>query len=276
MNKNIKLVVVDLDGTLLTSPKKVHSDNVVALRRLIKEGYQVLIATGADLARIVTILNQLDLPHHNLYCIALNGGVVYDFGSRKMIHKAFFTAKETKKFYEIGNKYRVQMIGTPVSESEVSYHGDIRGIFVIFQRLYLGYKIKKMDLNNPTPIFKALVGGKQKLQKAFLKELKANVKISCVTSYVRHGFYPFLEINAANVNKKIALKWLAEKFKIKPSEIIAIGDGHNDIEMLKYVGLSVSMGNARPEVKAVTKETTDTNHNAGVAKAIERLIFNNK
>ena len=65
---------------------------------------------------------------------------------------------------------------------------------------------------------------------------------------------------------------LAQKLNIQPSEIVAIGDAANDIEMLEYAGLAIAMGNASEEVKAIADIVTDTNENNGVIKAIDNLF----
>ena len=74
------------------------------------------------------------------------------------------------------------------------------------------------------------------------------------------------------MNKAFGLEKLASELNIKPSEIAAIGDAANDIEMLEYAGLAIAMRNASEEVKAISDIVTETNENNGVIKAIDKLI----
>ena len=81
-----------------------------------------------------------------------------------------------------------------------------------------------------------------------------------------------VEVLTKGVNKAFGLEQLAKELNIQPSEIAAIGNAANDIEMLEYAGLAIAMGNASEEVKAVSDIVTDTNENNGVIKAIDQLI----
>jgi Cof subfamily protein (haloacid dehalogenase superfamily) len=82
----------------------------------------------------------------------------------------------------------------------------------------------------------------------------------------------FLEISDAAVNKGAALAFLAEKHGIPRSDVMAIGDSLNDLEMIRYAGIGVAMGNARPELIKEADYVTGTNEEDGVAQAIEKFI----
>ena len=90
--------------------------------------------------------------------------------------------------------------------------------------------------------------------------------------YVVRSQKYLIEVLTKGVNKAFGLEKLANKLGVQPSEIAAIGDAANDIEMLKYAGLAIAMGNASEEVKAIADIVTDTNENNGVIKAIDKLI----
>ena len=90
--------------------------------------------------------------------------------------------------------------------------------------------------------------------------------------YVVRSQKYLIEVLTKGVNKAFGLEKLAQKLNIQSSEIAAIGDAANDIEMLEYAGLAIAMGNASEEVKAIADIVTDTNENNGVIKAIDKLI----
>ena len=90
--------------------------------------------------------------------------------------------------------------------------------------------------------------------------------------YVVRSQKYLVEVLTKGVNKAFGLEKLAQKLNIQPSEIAAIGDAANDIEMLEYAGLAIAMGNGSEEVKAIADIVTDTNENNGVIKAIDKLI----
>ena len=90
--------------------------------------------------------------------------------------------------------------------------------------------------------------------------------------YVVRSQKYLVEVLKKGVNKAYGLEQLARELNIEPSEIAAIGDAANDIEMLEYAGLAIAMGNASEEVKSISDIVTDTNENNGVIKAIDKLI----
>ena len=85
-----------------------------------------------------------------------------------------------------------------------------------------------------------------------------------------------IEIFPSSSHKGRTIELLANYFNISKNEIMAFGDYYNDIEMLNEAGVSIAMGNAKKEVKEVAKYTTDTNDNNGIAKAINKFIFEDK
>ena len=82
-----------------------------------------------------------------------------------------------------------------------------------------------------------------------------------------------IEINAKDISKGNAVKFLAKHYGIKREEVICIGDNENDISMIEYAGLGVAMGNACDKIKEISNFITDTNNNDGVAKVIEGFII---
>ena len=85
-----------------------------------------------------------------------------------------------------------------------------------------------------------------------------------------------MEIVDPNINKAIALDFLAKKLNITQGEVMAIGDSNNDLDMIKYAGFGVAMGNAFESVKAIADAVTASNEESGVAEAIEKFILNSK
>ena len=86
----------------------------------------------------------------------------------------------------------------------------------------------------------------------------------------------YLEIVDPNINKAIALDFLAKKLNVRQEEVMAIGDSNNDLDMIKYAGFGVAMGNAFETVKAVADVVTGSNEESGVATAIEKFILQAK
>ena len=79
-----------------------------------------------------------------------------------------------------------------------------------------------------------------------------------------------VEVSAPGVSKRSALEWIAEDIGVDASEVVAFGDMPNDVEMLRWAGLGVAMGNAEDGVKSVADEVTADNNSDGVAQVLER------
>jgi Cof subfamily protein (haloacid dehalogenase superfamily) len=90
--------------------------------------------------------------------------------------------------------------------------------------------------------------------------------------YVTQTSDRWLEIMHPDVSKANALKFITERLGIQPEEVLAIGDNHNDIEMLRFAGLGIAMGNAHEEVKSVADYVTLKNTEDGVAVALEKFL----
>ena len=83
----------------------------------------------------------------------------------------------------------------------------------------------------------------------------------------------YIEITSANTTKGRALKWLAEFFGISPAEVLAIGDGNNDVSMLQAAGIAVAVGNASPAAKEAASYVTNPSWEHGVAEAIRKFVL---
>lgn len=263
----IKLVAIDMDGTLLDSKHQLSIGNKEALQALEEKDVQVVLCTGRPLSGVIPYFKELDL-HHDNYAILNNGCSTFHTASWDLM--SYYDIKRdsleellnlTKNFPEIymtlttSNHYYV--IGDTVPKI-VQDDADL--VFDIVQPISLS------DFNtNPEPIFKVMYVGEKGEMDVF--ESYVFEKLSHLFNTVRSQDYLF-EILPKGVSKATGLKDLADKLGIKSEQIMAIGDQLNDLEMLNYVGLGVAMGNAPEKVKEAANVITDSNDNDGVAKVI--------
>ncbi len=261
----MKAVALDLDGTLLTSTKDITKENIETLEALEKKGVKIIIVTGRP---IVTAKKALEPLKIKVDLICGNGAVVYDVREDKIIEENLLQAPQLKKIIEFCrekkqnlNIYKGNHWFAENSDSEES-------------KLYK--KGVKMDpvvvdfktLENENVVKTILIGEHDHLEniKKELEDLMGD------EVYMTFSQERYLEVLNKDVNKGKALKRHLERNSISLDECIAFGDAPNDEEMLKIVGIGVTMGNAHEEVKTLTKYTTDTNDNSGVAKFLEKYL----
>ncbi|MGT2682890.1 Cof-type HAD-IIB family hydrolase [Streptococcus porci] len=264
----IKLIAIDMDGTLLNHDKKIPADNILAIRKAAEAGIKVVICTGRMQPGVIPYFEQLDFAGHDEYAILNNGCSVHHTSDwslqsySELSHEdVAFLAKASADYPGVYLTFADQK-GYTVLEDKVP---DI----VAYDAGLVFTEAKPVTLEtvfDHEPIFQAMyLGEKEELD---LFQAEQGAKLSEIFSTVRSQTYIF-EAMPAGVTKASALAKLAEELGFFPDEVMAIGDADNDLEMLAFAGVSVAMGNASDKVKAMAKFETASCDQAGVARAIE-------
>ncbi|GAB6168267.1 Cof-type HAD-IIB family hydrolase [Clostridium carnis] len=275
--EKIKLICIDMDGTLLNSKHEVSEENKNALKQAKAKGINVAITTGRLFAsaRYYSNLIGIDAP-----VIASNGAYIKNKYNDIAILENTISTDVLIKIYEIVKKYNLfinfNTWDTVLRETDLpSTHAYVkmnemlvpneRVKFVINEDLT--ESIKKLD----GKIIKGIViedFDKEKLL-ACKEELKETFgeKLHVVSSGTNN-----FEIMNGNSSKGSAVAYLADTLGIDASNVMCIGDSENDISMIQYAGVGVAMGNALDIVKEVANDITSTNEESGVAKAILKYI----
>ena len=268
-----KLILTDLDGTLLREDKHLSPANRSALERASARGCQVVLATGRSYATLPQELQALPFLR---YFIFMNGAKVYDRETDRVLYRAEIDPETTERLLDTL---------TPLDLSVDCYQND-QGY--IDQRYYdrLDYYVRdpacrRHNRRSRTPVsdfrgtLRAGGGGVQKFQCFFPHPQQAPETVR----QLRKAFPQLefssslpgnLEINAADATKGAALLALCRELDLCPSEAIAFGDGTNDLTMLRQAGIGAAMANAAPEVLAAADLTAPSNQADGVARILAR------
>lgn len=275
----IKLVALDLDGTLFNNNSQISEGNLSAIRRITGAGVHAVISTGRPFAGIP--FAQLQNTGID-YAITTNGAAIYqistgeclceeplydetifpilDFLLSKDIHMdAFIGGKgySPKQCLAAGKRLSVpDELKKYIVETRIRVD-DLPG-FIRENRLH----VQKMTLN-----FYQNAGGNYVDREEVRQFLESNPAISCVC-----GGYHNLEFTRADVDKGRGLHTLARILDINPADTMAVGDTENDIAILKAAGTAVAMGNGTDAVKAQADYITDTNERDGVARALMHFL----
>ena len=274
--KEIKIIASDLDGTLLTSDKKISPGTRRALDHAAEAGIELVPATGRFFEAMPDEVRALPFLH---YAITINGAQVIDVRRRVTISGIDLrcdTALGVMRYLD-----SLPVIYDAVMDDwgyMTKSHYDLLSAFTVDElQLALQRKFRR-----PVDDLKEFVSGRGRgLRKivVFMKDraLRASLlselpKLFPGTS-VSSSYYNNIEINDEHANKGEALKNLAGYLGVDMSQTMAFGDGLNDAGMLKAAGVGVAMGNACDEAREAADFVTLTCDEGGIAAAIEKFCF---
>ena len=267
----IKLIALDMDGTLLNSKKELLEETKQYFKNFHNKNTETLLVlcTGRPETGIRPYLKDLGYLEENHYIISQNGASIYESQTGKRVMDAFVNSTAIQKWIELGKKHGISVMGAGV-DYYYSFDEDPTEWMEFDVKLVSG-KLKRIPTKESLNIdfYKILLMGDEEQLNEFETFIPQEWRDEF---YVVRSQKYLVEVLTKGVNKAFGLEKLAQKLNIQPSEIAAIGDAANDIEMLEYAGLAIAMGNGSEEVKAIADIVTDTNENNGVIKAIDKLI----
>lgn len=281
-----KMIILDLDGTLLNDYKKVSKENINLIKKAYNEkGIISVIATGRPLGYANEICNLYGDCFAN-YIIACNGAIIQNTKTNEYIHKVTFTDEDVLNLRNIflEEKADYMMLYTDkqaISETRDNKNLDNTGVSVNQKKAKVE-NIKNVIGNNPdlTKLL-CVIGGETLVLEKIIKKINTlkGLEPSVICSYLyksdENTFESkYIDIAKNGCSKKNAIHILADKLGIKQEEIIVMGDGGNDISMFECAGLKIAMANAEKYLKEKADFITTSNNDNGVAKAIHKFIFN--
>lgn len=267
---SIKLVAVDIDGTLITSNHKITPEVYEAIQEAKKSGVKVVITTGRPIAGVKTLLNDLNLTDPNDYVITFNGALVQDTATGQDLTKDTLTYEDYLEIEFLARKLGVHM------------HAITKDGIYTSNRNIGKYTVHEATLVN-MPIFYRTpeeMSDKEIVKMMFIDD--ANILDKAIQHIPQHFFdkynlvksQPFyLEILNKKASKGTAVQNLAKKLGLTMDETMAIGDEENDRAMLEVVGTPVVMENGNPELKKIAKYITKSNDESGVAYALRKWVL---
>lgn len=275
MNLDIKLIGIDMDGTLLNTEKKISPRTITALEIASQKGAKIVICTGRVLQGIREYIPDLSFVR---YYITSNGASIYDIKEDKVIYQNLIPTDKADKVLQI---YRTSGGLAEVYSRNMSYmsmddYSDLSGRYGVNQtaRAYLCKKNEPVE-----SLFQLIASRPEGVEKFNLSYFPAvtysqiwnrlNVigGLSLTFSDIRN-----IEVNIHGCNKGTGLAALAEQLEIPAAQIMAIGDSLNDREMLLYSGNPVAMGNASDDIKALSSTVIHSNDEDGIAHFLEILF----
>lgn len=264
----IKLIAIDLDGTLLRTDKSLSEKNIEAIHFAQSKNIKVVLCTGRPYLATHDFAKSIGFDDEDEYLVVFNGSQVRKADTGEILVNDTIDTSDFEKWYA-----ETERLALPIN--------PIDGEWVYDPESYP----EGNDSTYETPAPRKTVD-----YSGFEKGHTFNKFVICTTTdhlttqmpaidarlmedYQVVLSHPHqLEIGKKNVNKGNALKQLGEKLNIKPEEMMTIGDQNNDQTMIDMAGYGIAMGNAVENIKESADYITDTNDNDGVAKAIYHFI----
>ncbi|ANU09667.1 hypothetical protein BBH88_04820 [Planococcus antarcticus DSM 14505] len=261
-----KMIAIDLDGTLLTDELTISPETVATIQKAMKTGTIVTIATGRMFSSAKLIAQQLGI---NAPLITYQGAMIKAADGDDVLYERSVSPDISQKLLNIAREKNIHL---QVYQDDILYGAVETDKLVAYaEAVQVPYAIEPDLIKLAQKGFTKLLFIDEPDVLALLqKELQA---IFGDSAYIEKSKKNYLEVTHPEANKGNALLFLANKLGIDRSEIIGIGDNHNDFELLKSAGFSIAMGNAVQEVKDIADYITFTNNDEGVIHAIDKFIL---
>ena len=266
----IKLIAIDLDGTLLNTNHEMTERTEKVLKAAMAQGVRVLIATGKTYASAKHIVKRLGLTTPGIY----NQGTI-TFNNDGSVHSQqvidTLLARQVITFAEdrgylvavyTGSRILVRKMSKRMEELTTHFHEPMPEEVGPLQNILDTTVVNKIIAIYPDDPRRI-----QALRWQLSMQIGGGARVLSV------GIPDEIELLPTNASKGTALKVLLKEMGISANQAMAIGDGENDIEMLQLAGLGVAMGNANDHVKSFAQAITKTNDEDGVAEAVEKYVI---
>lgn len=271
---SIKLIVMDMDGTLLDDDHAaIPQRNINALRAASDRGVKLAVASGRTWSLLVGAWEQLGRLD---YAIIANGAAVRDIAAGKSIYENAMPNAQALAITEVLHRedlaFEIYCDGQNYVRAADRERVLERGLSPAFTAFFDAHTVY------PETIAKGLAGrDAEKFDLFYVPDEKREAVQAEVEALgpvvVSQALRYNMEFNAVGINKGIALQALAEYLGLTADEVMVFGDAGNDLEMLSWAGWSFAMANATESAKAAARYLTASNSEAGVGQAVEKYVL---
>lgn len=273
----VRLLAIDIDGTLLNTKGRVPPANLDAIHRAAACGVRIVIATGRSFYFALQALGELP---DDLTLLVYNGAIARSRSGETLLRRLL-----------------PQAVARQVLEATIKWRPDTACVFdrplagqLVYDRMDWSYPNRSgfkrrnaaiiqavdrlEDAVNEDPVQVTFNGGVRTMR-AISSHLGAHPvapHLEVTRTEYPHRDFSMVDVCGAGITKGSGLAALAGQFGVAQDEVMAVGDNHNDRDMLEWAGVGVVMGNAEPQLKRPGLHVTGTNDDAGLAQAIDRFI----
>ena len=289
-----KLVVIDLDGTMLNSYGVVTNETKEVIKKVEKQGVEVVIASGRPIDSIKEIAKEIESKN---YFIAGNGAIIYDIKNDEIIYEKTLSKEKVLEIIKICEdnsiSYNIytenEILATSLKYNVLYYHKEnlkkeeskktkinlVKNMYEYIQNKEDVKFLKITICDESKAVFNSIIRKIKEIKDIEVLEIShmSRKTIKQGTEEFEISYY-YTEISAGDVDKWNAIEFLMEKLKMKIEEIMTIGDNLNDRKMIENAGLGVAMGQSTPAILELADEVTSSNDEEGISKILQKYYKN--
>lgn len=266
----IKLIAIDIDGTLVTDNKELTQHTIDTITKARQKGIKVVLCTGRPITGVQQYLEPLNISGDDEYVVTFNGSLAQTISGTPIVSHNI-TVEDYIDLETLARKSNIHFHMETLdhiytANRDISPY-TIAESFIV--RMPIRYRTPE-EITDELTISKGMFIDEPDKLSAFIKNFPADLK---ERFYVVQSEPYFFEAMNKKASKGNAIAELAAKLGFTADEVMALGDQGNDLTMVKYAGTGVAMGNAIEDVKAAAQFITKTNEEDGVAFAIEKFAL---
>ncbi|SEK84292.1 hypothetical protein SAMN04488700_2076 [Carnobacterium iners] len=267
----IKLIAIDLDGTLLTKDRIISNENKQAIYEAKKRGIKVVLCTGRPLLGMAHYLEELDLREPGDYCITYNGGLVQKTDTGEILSQKTLSKQEAQELYKLSQDINLPCNFIDLEKVyEPPYPLGRESLYSTVMNALPFVTVTSEELSEDMAINKVVFCYKEEI----LDEAITKIPLEFFEKFTLMKSRPILlELMNKEVDKGKGISVLCDLLGIASHEVMAIGDEANDFAMIEFAGVGVAMENATFEIKEIAQFITKNNNDHGVAYAIQKFAL---
>ena len=264
---NIKIIFIDIDGTLVNSKKEITKKTKDSIKRVVEKGIKVVLISGRD---IIHTIEKSKEANASSVVISTNGAKIYDYENKKVIFEDIFPKQ---KIVDVWNYCMFHKIGLILKSNEFVYYNK-------YSLVKKGTKYKLLNDISECEDFNVsqiLIMSNECEEIENMHKYALN-KEMFVTSFSSSYFentisnYYSIDVNNSNVSKGTAISYLLNYLNIKKEESLCFGDYYNDLDMFEASGIKVAMRNAADTLKEKSDFITKSNDENGIAYFLNKYL----
>lgn len=267
-----KMIVLDLDGTLTNRNKEITPKTKETLMKAQEQGKIVVLASGRPTYGVMPLAEELHLEDYGGYILSFNGGIIMNCKTKEVVFSRQIPAESNGKIIDLAQENNVSILTyenrTLLTNRPEDQYVQLESRINILKIISMTTEELKAYVTFSVPKFLMTDDGD------YLAMVEPKVKAALGKNFSVYRSDPFfLEILPKGIDKAQSLERLLAVIGVKREEMIACGDGYNDLTMIQYAGLGVAMGNGVLPVRKAADYITLTNEEDGVAHVVEKFML---
>ena len=255
-----RLIALDVDGTLVSSTNELSASVRKSVRALREVGVEVVISTGRAIPGVLDTTGKLGFTEG--YAVASNGAVVFSYDPVDVLHAVTFDASDAvaRLLEQMPDAIvAVEEIGVGFRVNRAFPEGEISGQFVV----------EDVESLMAEPVTRVVIRSIDHTAEEFTAIVE-DLGLTGTNYFI--GYSAWLDLAPAGVSKASGLDYLCRRLHVDQADVLAVGDGNNDIEMIEWAGRGVAMGHAPDALKDAADDVTETIDNDGLAMELEKYL----